>query len=435
MYSLLASVRFRLFQVLEWLVEWRQKGSCQVLEHHLPADLSRYAPDRYLWVYATTIGELHAIQPLLLELLNTGEPTKLVILTDHPHYTGAFLNAFPEALIIDHGQDGKIVNEINRFPPDLFILAEIPCLLFDAPCRFSSRVIFELKKRDTAIVAVNGWLYGESPSCRMDSIEQALLQSDYLRAIDLFLVQTTDVRKQLLAAGAEETKVVVTGNIKFDAVFVGEKQLVTPEPLRPLMASLQSSGRPCIVAGCITNVSEQEYVLDAFARVLEKKPDTLLVLAPRHPENTERMALLAQLLKDRGLSFILRSEFDSGSLEQASVIVLDTIGELRHLYAASDVCFVGLNHNVLEPLALNKPVFVSTGWKEVYPSYPVYQETKRAGLITETRDRGELAEMLIGFLECGTEEQHEVQRTKLEALCGANKRNIELMSGIGIFSP
>jgi 3-deoxy-D-manno-octulosonic-acid transferase len=55
------------------------------------------------------------------------------------------------------------------------------------------------------------------------------------------------------------------------------------------------------------------------------------------------------------------------------VLILDTIGELRDFYAASTVCYVGVNHNILEPLAFGKPVTVSPGWEATFPSYPVYE--------------------------------------------------------------
>jgi len=50
-------------------------------------------------------------------------------------------------------------------------------------------------------------------------------------------------------------------------------------------------------------------------------------------------------------------------LNQDQVLILDTIGELLHIYAISDIVFVGKSlikpgagHNVLEPAAYSKPV-------------------------------------------------------------------------------
>lgn len=366
---------------------------------HLPkSPVSNFDKGTVLWVYASTIGEIHAVHPLLTALLSKQEFQQLVILTDHTHYTDAYLKAFPKAVIVEHGLDGRVAPILEMFPPRLFLIAEIPCLLSDAPCRFSYRVLREMKRHQTPVVVVNGWLYGEQPSCRMDSLEREWFHAAYLNAIDLFLVQNQDVYAGLCQAGADSHKICVTGNLKFDALKLDQPHQRLPEDLQPLLNELKQSGRPCVVAGCITNISEQEYVLDAFAQILETHPDALLVLAPRHPENANRMQRLSELLAERHLTCQLRSSYELGDELTAAVLVLDTMGELRHLYAVSDVSYVGLNHNVLEPLALGKPVVVGEGWEPAYPSFPVYRLSMTEGLIEESYSVAHLAKLFKSLL-------------------------------------
>jgi 3-deoxy-D-manno-octulosonic-acid transferase len=91
---------------------------------------------------------------------------------------------------------------------------------------------------------------------------------------------------------------------------------------------------------------------------LQKIPDALLVLAPRHPE---RFTRVAQSARDYGLRTELYSQGEACS-PQAQCFVIDTVGELMTYYACGDVAYVGGGigdqggHNALEPAALGIPV-------------------------------------------------------------------------------
>jgi 3-deoxy-D-manno-octulosonic-acid transferase len=265
----------------------------------------------------------------------------------------------------------------------------------------------------------------------MDRIEKKLLNSDYLDLIDLFTAQTRTVRNGILAAGASAEKVVVTGNIKFDALDQGVTLPQPQDSLGELLTAVSTSERLIITAGCVTNIAEQEYVLDAFKLVIEQVPDALLILAPRHPENIDRMLQLADLLADRNLSHVFRTQQQSYDMSGVSVLVLDTLGELVHMYGVAQVCFVGLNHNVLEPLSLGKPVVVTPGWEKSFPSYPVYIETKKSGLIYESDNREGLAKLFLDLLQHSKDGgfQATIMR-RVQGLKGATQRNLELVNEV-----
>jgi 3-deoxy-D-manno-octulosonic-acid transferase len=104
-------------------------------------------------------------------------------------------------------------------------------------------------------------------------------------------------------------------------------------------------------------------------------PKALLVLAPRKPE---RFAAAATFIDESHRKFVRRSELpvtgpgvnpkttgnSNGIPDDASVLLLDSIGELASLYRVADGAFVGGSlveaggHNILEPAAFGKvPVF------------------------------------------------------------------------------
>ena len=78
------------------------------------------------------------------------------------------------------------------------------------------------------------------------------------------------------------------------------------------------------------------------------------MIAPRHPE---RFKEVAGLIQKSGLSWTRRTNLPEPNDANASVILLDTIGELPATYELAHIVFVGGSivdkggHNVLEPAA------------------------------------------------------------------------------------
>jgi len=77
----------------------------------------------------------------------------------------------------------------------------------------------------------------------------------------------------------------------------------------------------------------------------------VMILAPRHPERFDEVAILLQQL---GIPSFRRSRWQGEPLA-GSVFLVDSIGELAALYALADVAFVGGSlvprggHNIVEP--------------------------------------------------------------------------------------
>ncbi len=85
----------------------------------------------------------------------------------------------------------------------------------------------------------------------------------------------------------------------------------------------------------------------------------LLVMAPRKPE---RFAEAETLARAEGLRVVRRTELAVDAEPRADVVILDTIGELAHLFQVATVVFVGGSlvdqggHNILEPAVHGKPI-------------------------------------------------------------------------------
>ena len=185
-----------------------------------------------------------------------------------------------------------------------------------------------------------------------------------------FLMQTETDAERIRALGAPAGRVSVSGNLKYDMA------LPAPTPLCAwLEEECQRRGRwPLIVAGSVV-ATEEPLTLIAFGVVQGDFPKALLVLAPRKPE---RFAAAADFINESHRKFVRRSELpvpgpgtvpessanSHGIPDDATVLLLDSIGELASLYRIADGSFVGGSlvnsggHNILEPAAFGKvPVF------------------------------------------------------------------------------
>lgn len=401
-------LKWALFRALEKLSDLRGNAVAKS-DDILPEPAGQPA----LWVFVSTIGELNAIGPFLRQLHDRLEHLKLVLITDHEHYRPAYLAQYPDATVFVTGGHSRDARRLARhLPPAMLVVAEIPCLPSDAPCRFSYAFLRAAKKHGAPICLVNGWLYHYRPACRMDDIENRLFRRDYVRLFDIACVQREEVRNELIEAGAEHTRVTVTGNIKFDAM---QRSDWSPSQARsPIMlTALLASGRPVVVAGCVTDYGEQRRILDAFDALRARHPEALLVLAPRHPEVQEHMLALEAFLAERRLNGQFRSRIEDTPLaDNIACLVLDTIGELKDFYAAATLTYVGINHNILEPLSFDKPVTVSPGWEKTYPSYPVYRAMLESGGILQVHPEEKLDAIWLRMLEDANAKADHVSRLK-----------------------
>jgi 3-deoxy-D-manno-octulosonic-acid transferase len=155
--------------------------------------------------------------------------------------------------------------------------------------------------------------------------------------------------------GASSRQVVVTGNVKFD------QAATTPLPdRRTIRSTLGFSEHDIVImASCPRPVEEEKAVLQACQAILGEHPACKFIWSPRH---LERIPDVEDMLTKVGLTYEFRSQRNSQIPLTASVLILDTMGELAALYAATDIAFVGATlvplggHNVLEPAACGIPV-------------------------------------------------------------------------------
>ena len=107
-----------------------------------------------------------------------------------------------------------------------------------------------------------------------------------------------------------------------------------------------------------THKDEEALFLELYTEIKQKIPELLLVIVPRHPE---RFVDVKKLCEQFQLAVVMRTT-GARTYTETDVYLVDTMGELKALYAAADVAFVGGSmvpaggHNILEAAAVGVPV-------------------------------------------------------------------------------
>ncbi len=183
--------------------------------------------------------------------------------------------------------------------------------------------------------------------------------------IDLICAQSEQDAQRFVSLGAPQERVVVCGNSKFDENF---PHLPAEEAAKWRQDFGFSQQAPVMIAAS-THPGEDEIILEAFDRLHGQHPSLRLILAPRHPHRGDD---LERLITEYGYATYRRSRAldelaadnpgPPPSSPEVRVVLLDTIGELSHVFSIATIVFMGGSlvpqggHNVLEPLAQGKPV-------------------------------------------------------------------------------
>ena len=299
--------------------------------------------EKCIWIHAVSVGEVQAAVPLVRAIQNRFPDHHTLITTVTP--TGA---ARVAANFGDSVSHCYIPFELP-LAVDRFFSSVKPELALVMETEIWPNLYQGCGQRDIPLVLVSARISPKS----VDKYRKLLpLFRETLSHGIIIAAQSEADADRFRSLGASPVRTWVTGNIKFD--------IELPEDLADRGREFRQSTfgeRPVWVAAS-THDQEEQMVLEAHRRLLERFPDLLLILVPRHPE---RFAAVADLIDRQGFKKVSRTE--SRSCDAATTVFLgDTMGEVPMFYAASDLAFVGGSlvpvggHNLLEPAALGLPL-------------------------------------------------------------------------------
>lgn len=296
-----------------------------------------------IWLHAVSVGEVQAAVPLIRELQARFPGRRLLVTTVTP--TGAERVRLNFGDTVTHSYipfetPNAVTSFFDAVRPDLALIMET---------EIWPNLYHECGRRNVPLVLVSARI---SPKSVKSYRKFLPLFRETLSHGIVIAAQSEVDAERFRSLGAAPERTWVTGNIKFDFE-IPDDLIMRGEQFRD-----DNFGERPVWVAASTHDREEEQVLHAHKLVLERFPDAVLVLVPRHPE---RFSSVRTLLQRNGLRFVCRTD-NEPCTQDTKIFLGDTMGEVPLFYAAADVAFVGGTlvpiggHNLLEPAALSRPV-------------------------------------------------------------------------------
>jgi 3-deoxy-D-manno-octulosonic-acid transferase len=365
-----------------------------------------------IWLHALSVGEVTSSVPLIAGLRKTYPDSRIIVSVTTR--TGKRVADNLLKSLADHIIDGPLdlLPVVSRFVkyirPNLFILIETDL--------WPNTLIY-LKNKNIPTILVNGRVSQKS----MEGYRRLRFFFDPMfQSFSFLCMQTKRDRDKMEDIGLPTEKLRTLGNLKFDtAAGKANPSLKPPADLLP-------KDRILFICGS-THPGEEKVLINCYNEVKQTHPELFLIIAPR---NTSRSAEIQELAKEHDLTTVLRSDNSSAPAE---ILILDTIGELIHFYALSNISFVGGSlvkkggHNPIEPATMGLPVIFGPNMQDFSE---IADALIQAGGATEVSGHLELAEILHRLLT--TQElrnrQGQAAQQCMESQRGVINRHLDLIS-------
>ena len=288
-----------------------------------------------IWIHAVSVGEVNATRTIIEELKNKFSNFEIVMSTTTD--TGfARANALfsPDLKVFYFPFDFSwtMYNAFRNIRPSLCLLMELEVW---------PNLVHIAKRLNIPVVVVNGRLSQKSFAGykKLKPITKNMFEK-----LSLVLAQTDRYAQRFSEVGVPAEKIIVTGSLKYDTAQITDKI----EGADVLAAQLGIGDEKLWVAGGTGN-DEEKILLDVYQTLKQQDEFSNLRLAivPRKPERFDEVA---QLIEQAGLPLIRYSQVkgstrdDTKNIDKSSsdtVILGDTMGDLRKFYSIAAIIFVG----------------------------------------------------------------------------------------------
>lgn len=397
----------------------------------VPARLrAAVAGRRVVWVHAVSVGEVLAVSRLVRELEsslneNSSETTQsspwLVVLSTTTR-TGQAL-----------ARERFGADRVFYFPLDFawavraYLRVLRPALLVLAEGELWPRMLYECARDGVPVAVVNARVSDRS---FRRSMRVRALWARMARKVSLWLAQSDEDARRLVALGARADAVRVSGNLKYDVRVAAENAM--SRRIRSLLRQTD-----LIVAGSTVD-GEEAALVELWTCCKDRIPGTALLIAPRHPERFDQVL---GLMRASGLPWLRCSDLNATAepIVSGMLVLLDTIGDLGSIYGNAQLAFVGGSlaprggHNPLEPAQFGVPVVMGPSFENFRD---VVTKMQSAAAIRIVQDKDALAGTLVELLTDRDEARALGARGRqvFEQEGGATARSIEALMPLVGFS-
>ena len=340
--AFIASLPYTLLMLL--LKKQHMRGRFGLYDSRLLDNLGKKRP---VWLHAASMGEVAVLAPVIAEFKKRYPDFPIIVSTVTATGFHRAKDIIPEAsftFILPLDVNCIIKRVIKKLRPRCLIIAET---------ELWPNLIRHCKNYNARVILINGKISARSFK-RYRFLKMFIKK--VLSYFDLLGVQSPADQEKLVTLGADDRKIAVLGNIKFDFSAIFKYQSVDAATVR--QEHYLDAGQPVLVAGC-TRPGEEKMVLEVYRDLARQHQDLVCIIAPRH---LNRINEIEQILEQMDLPFCRKTKMKPPAGPSRPIIILDTMGELQKIYSMATVAFIGGSlfnfggHNPLEPALFKVPV-------------------------------------------------------------------------------
>ena len=331
--------------------------------------------------HCVSVGELMAAKPLIDQFLQVNPQQAVTLTCTTP--TGSELIQKLYGTRVYHcylpfDTPLAVRRFINRLRPRALVVLET---------ELWPNLVSQCKQANIKLLLINARMSERSAKGYHQA--RALMRPIW-HALDAVIAQDHSSAERFIQLGCRDDAVHVPGNIKFD-VQISAQVKTDIASFKPLLGDRQ------VITFASSHEGEETQVLEAFAKVLKSRPNTLLILVPRHQE---RFDTVARLVETAGLHMVRRSEGRPVTTD-TQVLLADTMGEMLLWFGVSTIATIGGSlierggHNPLEAMAFGLPIV--TG-RHVFNFQDVYRQLDNLQAVRWVTDTDELHDTWLGLL-------------------------------------
>jgi 3-deoxy-D-manno-octulosonic-acid transferase len=344
--TLLVMAGYPLFYLYSRLSGRHRDSLSQRLGHYCHDDAERIQGNPRIWIHAASMGEVMAADAVMDHLFQILPNCAIILstVTEHGHQLAEKqLSGNVHCVYAPIDFTPSVRQSMRILRPDILVFMET---------ELWPNWIMTAYRMGIKMILINGRISRRSIG-RYLKIRP--MMSNLLSHMEGFsMIQEGDAAR-ISQLGAPSSRIEVNGNAKYDRLMHQTDETVRQSVERLLGSRIN---RPVFLAGSIRQ-EEYRMVIDVFEKLQRAFPNLLLILAPRH---LGRIADIQRELSSRGIGFQNRTSLCPDGQISASVVLLDTMGELQAFYSIADVVFCGGSlvpkggQNVMEAAIWGKPV-------------------------------------------------------------------------------
>jgi 3-deoxy-D-manno-octulosonic-acid transferase len=368
-----------------------------------------------IWMHAASLGEVKVSAPVCLELMARFPGRSVVFSTSTvvgKKQAKVLIKGVSDVFLLPLDFPWCVCPVVSRVRPEFFLAAET---------ELWPNLFFCLRRKSARIALFNGRI--SDRSFRRYLFLRFFFKS-VLSKVDLFCMQTEMDAKRIKALGAREDKVVVTGNVKFDAPY----QIMRTEEHQSLRKRLCCGDDDQIwVAGSV-HPGEMPQLVQTFQMLLKSFPSVKWIIVPRHLYDLEKFE---EALRAENLAWVSWKGVEEVT-KPWNILLVDALGQLEWLYQIAFAAFVGGSlipvggHNPLESLRVGVPTFFGPHMRNFREIRDIVL-TSGAGF--EVADSVEMAHGLEALLTYPSKRQEIMKKSSemFRQYQGATARSLEYL--------